>query len=127
MTTNQTKNGNDKPEGKPGQAVDQAQNRPKSKTVRLFYPVTIHQVVDNKPAQKTYGELTLRPPKAKDNLLVNMDLPQSTDAERELVLFANLCGVSREVIEELQMADYFVLQREYMGFLSPPPPKQEES
>ena len=41
-----------------------------------------------------------------------------SDPNRELHLLANLCETSLQTIEELDMADYGVLQRELAGFLA---------
>ena len=41
-----------------------------------------------------------------------------SDAAREIHLFANLCEVSPETIEGLDLADYGRLQSEYLDFLA---------
>lgn len=60
--------------------------------------------------------LKLRRPKVRD-MLVASKAPGS-DAEREVMLFANLCEVEPAVIQDLDMADYLALQKAYQGFLS---------
>ena len=41
-----------------------------------------------------------------------------SDAAREIHLFANLCEVSPETIEGMDLADYGRLQSEYLAFLA---------
>lgn len=81
--------------------------------INLTGPVTIEGV--------EYKELSMRPPKVRDMLIA--DKGGTTDSEREVVLFANLCGVDREVIEEMNLFDYGAAQEEYKGFLSSTPKK----
>ena len=76
-------------------------------TITLKYPVT-HQGTE-------YTVLKMRRAKARDS----RDAQRSggTNADGEFRLFANLCEVSPEVIEELDMADYTRVQKVYEGFL----------
>ncbi|MCG7868182.1 MAG: phage tail assembly protein [Candidatus Thiodiazotropha taylori] len=74
----------------------------------LDYPVTVKA--------KEYKALKMRRPKVKDQLAA--EKAGVTQAERETVLFANLCDVSPEVIGELDMKDYEKLQGRYEGFLA---------
>ncbi|ODC01210.1 hypothetical protein A3197_01620 [Candidatus Thiodiazotropha endoloripes] len=83
-------------------------NDPKATRLELDYPVTV------KAAE--YKTLKMRRPKVKDQLVAERG--GVTQAERETVLFANLCDVSPEVIEELDMKDYAKLQERYEGFLA---------
>lgn len=76
--------------------------------IKLKYPITVdgHE----------YAELTMRAPKVRDQIFA-----QKTAAgkeEVELTLFSNLCEVSQEVIEELEMVDYQQVTKAYGDFLS---------
>ena len=62
----------------------------------------------------TYSSLTMRRPKVRDEKAARKAAKE--DAERELRLFANLCEVAPEVIEELDLADYRALQEAFTGF-----------
>ena len=74
--------------------------------IKLNYPVKIDET--------TYAELTMRRSKAKDSLaVVGM---KTTDEEKEIRLFANLCEVSPDVITELDETDYAAVQKVYMNF-----------
>ncbi len=62
--------------------------------------------------------LHMRRPKVRDQLLVEKSgLVGKSAAEREMLLFANLCGVAPDDIEELDMADYKKVQEAYTSFL----------
>jgi len=76
--------------------------------ITLKYPVAV--------GGQDYEALTMRSAKARDQVVAQKSA--SNNAELELVLFSNLCEVSTEVIEELEMADYQQLQKAYNGFLS---------
>jgi hypothetical protein len=65
----------------------------------------------------TYAELTVRRQKVKDDLEI---AAFPTAAEKEVVLFARLAGVDREVIEEMDKADYGRFQDLVMGFSKSP-------
>lgn len=85
-------------------------------SITLTYPVTV--------AGQEYKSLTMRRPKVKDDLASHAE--GKTEAEREVILFAALCGVPRDVIRELdQAADYARLQKEYEGFFDLTPPTSE--
>ena len=74
--------------------------------IKLEYPVKIDET--------TYTELTMRRGKVKDRLAVSV--MKTTDEEKEISLFANLCEVSPAVIKELDETDYTKVQKVYMGF-----------
>lgn len=74
--------------------------------IKLQYPVKIDET--------TYTELTMRRSKVKDRLAVSV--MKTTDEEKEINLFANLCEVSPTVIKELDEVDYTEVQKVYMGF-----------
>ena len=78
-------------------------------TIKLKHPITIDGA--------EVSELNLRRPKVRD--VRAADKAGSSDGEREIRLFANLCEVTPAAIEELDMADYLQVQRAYQDFLSP--------
>lgn len=63
-------------------------------------------------------ELHLRRPKVRDRLIV--DKMNASDAEKEIALVANLAELSREAVEELDLADYAQIQKELQDFLLSP-------
>ncbi len=79
-----------------------------SVTVTLQHPVEARG--------QSADRLTMRRPKVRD--LLSAERQGKGDAEREIVLFASLCEVDPKIIEELDLADYGVLQETYRGFLS---------
>ena len=74
--------------------------------IKLEYPIKIDET--------TYSELTMRRSKVKDRLAVSV--MKTSDEEKEINLFANLCEVSPQVIKELDETDYTKIQKVYMGF-----------
>ena len=62
------------------------------------------------------SRLTMRRSKIKDRLLVAK--LKTSDEEKEIRLFANLCEVEPKVIEELDESDYANLQKIYLGFFN---------
>ena len=62
-------------------------------------------------------DLNMRRSKVKDRLLV-AKMKNSSDEEKEIRLFANLCEVAPNIIEELDESDYANLQKAYMDFFS---------
>lgn len=77
------------------------------KTIKLKYPITIDG--------EDITELNMRRAKVRDQLAVQNG---ANDAEQEVKLFANLCEVKADVITELDIADYHLLQETYTSFLS---------
>jgi hypothetical protein len=63
-------------------------------------------------------EISLRRPKVRDRLVV--DRMTVSDAEKEILLIANLAEVSREAIEEIDLADYANIQKVLQSFLLVP-------
>jgi hypothetical protein len=61
-------------------------------------------------------ELNIRRPKVRDRLAV--ERMGTNDAEKEVALIANLAGIAKESIEELDLADYARIQETLQGFLS---------
>ena len=76
--------------------------------ITLDHPLTIDG--------KQVSELSMRRPKVKDQR--NAEKAAADDAGREIHLFSALTGVNPEDLEELDMADYVKLQRQYSDFLS---------
>jgi hypothetical protein len=62
-------------------------------------------------------EISLRRPKVRDRLVV--DRMTVSDAEKEILLIANLAEISREAIEEIDLADYAKIQKVLQNFLAP--------
>ena len=63
----------------------------------------------------TIANLNMRRSKVKDRLIV-AKMKNSSDEEKEIRLFANLCEVATNIIEELDESDYANLQKAYMDF-----------
>ena len=63
-----------------------------------------------------FEALTIRPPRGRDLLMASK--LDGSDEEKEVRIFANLCEVPPEVIEELTIKDYQQLQKAYQDFLS---------
>ena len=76
--------------------------------IKLDHPIQVNGV-----AMK---EIFLRRPKVRDRLVV--DKMTVSDAEKEILLIANLAEISRETVEELDLADYTKIQKELQNFLS---------
>lgn len=79
------------------------------KKIELKYPVESNG--------ENITNLTMRRSKVKDRLLV-AKMKNSPDEEKEIRLFANLCEVAPNIIEELDESDYSVLQKTYMDFFT---------
>ena len=79
---------------------------------------------------RTIKVLTMRRPKVRDDRDARR-AGGSDDAEREIVLLANLCDVAPETVHDLDLADYRRLQDAYVGFFQAdgptPPPSAERS
>ena len=58
--------------------------------------------------------LNLRRPKVRDVILAAK--LGGSDEEKEVRMFANLCEVAPETIEEMDIADYKELQKSYKAF-----------
>jgi hypothetical protein len=61
-------------------------------------------------------EVEMRRPTVGDMRAASMSA--KTDEEREITLFARLCGMNPEDFDAMDMKDYGRLQEEYTGFLS---------
>lgn len=77
-----------------------------SATITLEYPVT-HQGTE-------YTSLTMRRPKVRDEKASRRG--STEPVEQELRLFANLCEVAPEVVDELDLGDYKRLQDAFRNF-----------
>ena len=86
--------------------------------IELKYPVEV--------SGQSYDKLNMRRSKIKDRLLV-AKMKTTSDEEKEIRLFANLCEVEPKVIEELDEADYSNLQKVYLGFFNSEGMSQEQS
>ncbi|WP_321367920.1 phage tail assembly protein [uncultured Desulfuromusa sp.] len=86
------------------------------RTIVLDYPVTVDG--------EEITQLEMRRGKARDQVTAQKGC--ESNAEMEIKLFANLCEVQLEVIEELDMADYGEVQKVYSGFLSRRKEKSEK-
>jgi hypothetical protein len=78
--------------------------------IKLQFPVSVDGA--------EYNELTMRRSKVKDRLAVAS--MKGSDEEKEIRLFANLCEVSPEVMQELDEVDYATVQKVYMSFFGSP-------
>ncbi len=58
--------------------------------------------------------LQLRRPKVRDRLVV--DKLAATDAEKEVLLVANLAEIPREAVEDLDLSDYLKVQKRLTDF-----------
>jgi hypothetical protein len=87
-------------------------------TIKLNYPIEL--------SGEAHNELTMRRSKIKDRLLV-AKMKNSSDEEKEIRLFANLCEVEPKLIEELDESDYANLQKIYLGFFNSEGISQEPS
>jgi hypothetical protein len=85
--------------------------------MKLQYPVKIDGA--------EYTELTMRRSKVRDRLAVSA--MKCTDEEKEIRLFANLCEVSPEVLQELDETDYAAVQKVYMSFFGSAATSDEKS
>lgn len=88
-------------------------------TIELSFPVKIDGIETS--------VLQMRRPKVKDQLVFERRGQNMSDAEREIRLFANLCEVSPEDIETLDLMDYAKVGKQYADFLTPEPSEPETS
>lgn len=78
--------------------------------IELKYPITIDGTETS--------VLHMRRPKVRDQLLVDKSgIAGKSQAEREIMLIANLCEVAPADIEQLDMADYTKIQETFGSFL----------
>jgi len=87
------------------------------KTIQLEHPITVHG--------RQVTQITLRRPKVKDQLIAVKSAED--DAERELLLLANLSSeLSPDDLKELDVADYRELQGALSGFFLRTSPSSEK-
>lgn len=79
-------------------------------TIKLRFPVKVDG--------SDIGTLSMRRPKVKDHKRAAITAKNMTTSDYEIHLFASLCGVPIESIEDLDMADYTKVQKAYEDFLS---------
>ena len=77
--------------------------------IKLTQPITIDG--------KSHDHIILRRPKVKDRLIV--ERMGSNDAEKEVALIANLAGLPKEAVEEIDLRDYTQIQKVLQDFLQP--------
>ena len=70
------------------------------KTVPLKYPVTVDG--------HAYAELVMRRATKRDDL--NVRRAKGDPADQEIRMFANLCEIAPDVVEELDLGDYLAIQ-----------------
>lgn len=75
--------------------------------IELKYPVSSNG--------ENLNKLTMRRSKVRDRLVV-AKMKNSSNEEKEINLFANLCEVTPSTIEELDESDYVNLQQAYTNF-----------
>lgn len=86
-------------------------------SITLEYPVTVDGL--------EYQELFMRRPKMRDQIKAKKG--KGTDADKEIVMFADLCEAPPDVIKELDIADYYRLQDTFQDFLPQKKKSEEES
>jgi hypothetical protein len=77
-------------------------------SIKLKYPIMVEG--------SKLDVIQMRRPKVRDMLMA--DRLTGSDAEKEINIFANLCELPPEAMEELDVADYSQLQKAYQSFLS---------
>lgn len=75
--------------------------------IDLRYPVEV--------GHDKFESITMRRPKVRD--LIAAEKSARGDAEREVRLFASLCEVAPEVVENIDVSDYLKMQEQYKSFL----------
>ncbi len=84
-------------------------------TITLIEPITVNGTI--------YDQLNIRRPKVRDRLAV--ERMKKSEAEKEIVMIANLAEVDAKVIEELDLADYAKIQGIFADFLEVTPPTSD--
>ena len=85
---------------------------PTTVRVPLAFPVQIDGV--------QCAQLVMRRPKGRDMKLARR-VSNGDDVEMDTILFANLCEVTPDVIDDLDLADLKRMQTAFEGFLSASP------
>lgn len=60
-------------------------------------------------------KITMREPKVRDMMIVDNE---ATAAKKELALMANLCNLTTDEIQDMNLKDYGMLQGTLKGFMS---------
>ena len=82
----------------------------KRTAIELKYPVMIDGTETS--------VLHMRRPKVRDQILLDKaGKVGKGEGEREVLLFANLCEIAPDSLEEMDMCDYRKLQETYSSFL----------
>jgi hypothetical protein len=71
--------------------------------------------------KRTYGgvsQIVMREPTVQDLLTADMQVKNGSNAEKEVMMFANLCEVTPEFIKDLGVGSYERLQESYRLFTS---------
>ena len=77
--------------------------------IELKYPVTVEG--------QTYNELMVRCPRVKDQrAATRIAGEKASAADIEVIMFSMLCGVPIDVIDELSISDFNVLEEAYSFF-----------
>lgn len=63
----------------------------------------------------TGSKIEMREPKVRDMMIVDNE---SSAAKKELALMANLCNLSSDEIQDMNLKDYAELQGALKGFMS---------
>jgi len=79
-----------------------------TESIELKHPITINGT--------EVSVLQLRRPKVRD--MLTAEKGGGSDAEKEILMFANLCEITPDSIQCMDLADYGALQRTYKDFLS---------
>lgn len=82
---------------------------PKEEKIQLEFP--IHSPSDNREIK----ELTMRRASVGDQLAAEHD--SKNPAETEIRLFANLCGIAPDEMQQMDLKDYRKVQDAFKSFL----------
>lgn len=85
----------------------QGEEVPESVEVELSKPITIDG--------KEVSSLRMRDPLVSDQYAASK--AKGDEADKELMLIANLCGVTKDDLTRLTMRDYAKLQKALLGFI----------
>lgn len=66
---------------------------------------------------KSTPKITMREPTVKDELIARKS-SGNDEADRESRLLSNLCGISKEAMQDMPLRDYKRIQEAFIGFLA---------
>lgn len=89
----------------------------KSSNPHRYLPVTVQLQVPAVVDNQQVTELLMRPPTTRDVLLAQKST--SAPEDRDICLYANLCGVTEDCVRDLPFYDYLQLEAAYALFLLP--------